>query len=251
VGKSTVSVHLAVALHQADNSVGLIDADVLGPSIPGMLGLPVGEPPEVAEDGRIIPPERHGLKAVSMGMLRGDDNPAILRGPMVGKYLHMFVAGVQWGQLDYLILDRPCARRRQRGHCRQGTQRLVVGAEAGDWNGLADPSADGDTRHPRSPSRPERVGRSDAEVRAVIQELLDGEVNQSIANHGGQISIVDVHAGVLSIAMGGGCQGCASSKVTLRHGFEVMVRRVAPEIVDLVDTTDHAAGTKPFYERKK
>ena len=94
-------------------------------------------------------------------------------------------------------------------------------------------------------------GRSDAEVRAVIQELLDGEVNRSIANHGGQISIVDVDDGVLSIAMSGGCQGCASSSVTLRQGFEVIVRRVAPEIVDIVDTTDHAAGTKPFYERKK
>ena len=94
-------------------------------------------------------------------------------------------------------------------------------------------------------------GRSDAEVRAVIQELLDGEVNRSIANHGGQISIVDVDDGVLSVAMSGGCQGCASSTVTLRQGFEVMVRRVAPEIVDIVDTTDHAAGTKPFYERKK
>jgi len=107
VGKSTVAVHLAMALHQAGYSVGLVDADVLGPSIPVMLGLPSGEPPEVAEDGRIIPAQRHGLKAISMGMLRGDDNPAILRGPMVGKYLNMFVAGVQWGQLDYLILDLP------------------------------------------------------------------------------------------------------------------------------------------------
>ena len=107
VGKSTVAVHLAVALHQGGSSVGLVDADVLGPSIPGMLGLPTGEPPEVAEDGRIIPAERHGLKAVSMGMIRGDDNPAILRGPMVSKYLQMFIAGVQWGQLDYLILDLP------------------------------------------------------------------------------------------------------------------------------------------------
>ena len=98
---------------------------------------------------------------------------------------------------------------------------------------------------------PNAWGRSDAEVRAVIQELLDGEVNRSIANHGGQISIVDVHDGVLSIAMSGGCQGCASSNVTLRQGFEVMVRRVAPEIVDLVDTTDHASGTKPFYGRTK
>jgi len=96
---------------------------------------------------------------------------------------------------------------------------------------------------------PSAWGRSDAEVRAVIQELLDGEVNRSIANHGGQISIVDVDDGVLSIAMSGGCQGCAASNVTLRQGFEVMVRRVAPEIVDIVDTTDHAAGTKPFYAR--
>jgi Fe-S cluster biogenesis protein NfuA len=83
----------------------------------------------------------------------------------------------------------------------------------------------------------------------VIQELLDREVNRSIANHGGQISIVDVRDGVLSIAMTGGCQGCAASNVTLRQGFEVMVRRVASEIVDIVDTTDHAAGVKPFYRR--
>jgi len=107
VGKSTVAVHLALALHQAGHSVGIVDADVLGPSIPVMLGLLTGEPPEVASDGRIIPPVRHGLKAISMGMLRGDDDPAILRGPMVGKYLQMFIAGVQWGQLDYLILDLP------------------------------------------------------------------------------------------------------------------------------------------------
>ena len=92
-------------------------------------------------------------------------------------------------------------------------------------------------------------GRTDAEVRAVVQELLDREVNRSIATHGGQISIVDVRDGNLFIAMSGGCQGCAASNVTLRQGFEVMVRRVAPEIVDIVDTTDHAAGNKPFYSR--
>jgi Fe-S cluster biogenesis protein NfuA len=96
---------------------------------------------------------------------------------------------------------------------------------------------------------PSAWGRSVAEIRAVIQELLDREVNRSIANHGGQISIVDVRDGVLSIAMTGGCQGCAASNVTLRQGFEVMVHRVAPEIVDIVDTTDQAAGTKPFYGR--
>lgn len=92
-------------------------------------------------------------------------------------------------------------------------------------------------------------GRSAEEVRAVVQELLDREVNRSIAGHGGEISIVDVRDGNLFIAMSGGCQGCAASQVTLRQGFEVMVRRVAPEIIDIVDTTDHASGTKPFYQR--
>lgn len=92
-------------------------------------------------------------------------------------------------------------------------------------------------------------GRVDAEVRAVVQELLDREVNRSIAAHGGQISIVDVRDGSLFITMSGGCQGCAASQVTLRHGFELMVRRIAPEIVDIVDTTDHASGKKPFYGR--
>jgi len=100
-----------------------------------------------------------------------------------------------------------------------------------------------ETLHAQSDS-----GRSDAELHSVVQDLLDREVNKSIANHGGQISIVDIENGVLSIAMSGGCQGCASSQVTLRQGFEVMLRRVAPEIVDIVDTTDHLAGTKPFYK---
>ena len=107
VGKSTVSVNLALALQQLGSRVGIVDADILGPSIPGMLGIPTGEPPAQTPDGSMIPAERHGLKVVSMGMLTGDDNPAVLRGPMVGKYLKMFVGGVQWGTLDYLILDLP------------------------------------------------------------------------------------------------------------------------------------------------
>ena len=92
-------------------------------------------------------------------------------------------------------------------------------------------------------------GRSDAELGMAVQELLDKEVNRSIANHGGKISIVDVREGKLFITMSGGCQGCASSQMTLRQGFEVMVKRVAPEIVEIVDATDHAAGKKPFYQR--
>jgi NFU1 iron-sulfur cluster scaffold homolog, mitochondrial len=135
---------------------------------------------------------------------------------------------------------------------------VTVGKQAGSsWNGLRAEIGDairaqlltGIPAILEAPRAPSASGRSDAETRTVIQELLDREVNRSIANHGGQISIVDVHDGVLSVAMSGGCQGCAASKVTLRQGFEVMVRRVAPEIMDIVDTTDHAAGTKPFYER--
>ena len=107
VGKSTVSVNLALALQQVGGRIGLMDADVFGPSIPGMLGLPTGQHPEATPDRKLVPPERHGLKTISMGMLREDDDPAILRGPMVGKYLSFFVGSVQWGQLDALILDLP------------------------------------------------------------------------------------------------------------------------------------------------
>jgi len=107
VGKSTVSVNLAFALQQIGGWIGLVDADILGPSIPGMLGLPVGQPPTTTPDGKIVPADCHNLKVMSMGMLTGDDNPAILRGPMVGKYLKMFIGTVQWGHLDYLILDLP------------------------------------------------------------------------------------------------------------------------------------------------
>jgi ATP-binding protein involved in chromosome partitioning len=107
VGKSTVSVNLAFALQQIGGSIGIMDADILGPSIPGMLGIPAGQPPTTTPDGKIVPAERYNLKVMSMAMLTGDDDPAILRGPMVGKYLKMFIGRVQWGRLDCLILDLP------------------------------------------------------------------------------------------------------------------------------------------------
>ena len=94
-------------------------------------------------------------------------------------------------------------------------------------------------------------GRSDAELTTAVQDLLDKEVNRSIANHGGKISIVEVCQGTLYIAMSGGCQGCASSHVTLRQGFEVMLKQVAPDIDTIVDTTNHAAGQQPFYPRNE
>jgi ATP-binding protein involved in chromosome partitioning len=102
VGKSTVSVNLALALQQGGGRIGLVDADVLGPSIPVMLGLSTGQPPAMTADQKIVPADRYGLKVISMGMLTGDDNPTILRGPMVSNYLQMFIGSVQWGHLDYL-----------------------------------------------------------------------------------------------------------------------------------------------------
>src|ERR1019366_2081141 len=107
VGKSTVSVNLALALQRLGARIGLVDADVLGPSILGMLGIPSGQAPATTSDGKAIPAERYGVKTMSMGMFTGDDTPAVLRGPMVGKYLRLLIGSVQWGDLDYLILDLP------------------------------------------------------------------------------------------------------------------------------------------------
>ncbi len=91
--------------------------------------------------------------------------------------------------------------------------------------------------------------RNDDQIREVVQDLLDRETNPSIAAHGGMISIVRLEDRKLYIKMSGGCQGCAASQVTLRQGFELMVRRVAPEVIDIIDATDHASGTQPFYKK--
>ena len=107
VGKSTVTANLALALAGQGLRVGVVDADLYGPSIPGMLGLSTDEPPKIDAARKVIPAEAYGVKAISMGMLTGDDKPAILRGPMVAKYLRMFVTEVAWGELDALLLDLP------------------------------------------------------------------------------------------------------------------------------------------------
>ena len=80
VGKSTVSVNLALALYSLGGRVGLVDADVLGPSVPVMLGIPTGQAPQGSASGKAIPVERFGIKTLSMGMLTTDDAPAVLRG---------------------------------------------------------------------------------------------------------------------------------------------------------------------------
>jgi ATP-binding protein involved in chromosome partitioning len=105
VGKSTVAANLACALSATGLRTGLLDADVYGPSVSMMLGV-AGAPP-VRDDRRIVPAERYGLRAISMGMFLGERTPVIWRGPMVTKLLTEFFRNVAWGELDYLILDLP------------------------------------------------------------------------------------------------------------------------------------------------
>jgi ATP-binding protein involved in chromosome partitioning len=105
VGKSTVAANLAVALEQTSARVGLCDCDIYGPSISLMFGT--RQRPLATDDNRIIPIEQYNLKLMSMGFLLDDTSPAILRGPMVTRYTQQFLRQVEWGTLDYLILDLP------------------------------------------------------------------------------------------------------------------------------------------------
>jgi len=105
VGKSTTAVNLALALRESGARVGLMDTDVYGPNVPQMLGI-VGQP-EVNDDKKMIPPEGHGLKAISMGMLVPADQPIIWRGPMLHSAVQQFMRDVVWGELDYLVVDLP------------------------------------------------------------------------------------------------------------------------------------------------
>ena len=106
VGKSTVAANLAVALAQAGHSVGLVDTDIYGPSVPTMLGAE-GEKPRVNENRKIIPLERFGVKLLSMGFMVDPDQAVIWRGPMVTKAVKQFLGDAEWGDLDYLVLDLP------------------------------------------------------------------------------------------------------------------------------------------------
>jgi len=104
VGKSTVSANLAVALARRGQRVGLMDADIYGPNIPRMLG--VDQKPEV-RGGKIQPLESHGVKIMSLGLIVERDAPAIWRGPIIMKVIQQFVRDVEWGQLDYFLVDLP------------------------------------------------------------------------------------------------------------------------------------------------
>jgi ATP-binding protein involved in chromosome partitioning len=104
VGKSTVSVNLAVALAQAGSATGLLDADIYGPSVPMMTG--VHRMPRT-HDGKMVPLEAHGLRLMSLGFLMPEGTPTVWRGPMVAGAIQQFLRDVAWGALDYLLIDLP------------------------------------------------------------------------------------------------------------------------------------------------
>jgi ATP-binding protein involved in chromosome partitioning len=105
VGKTTVAVNLAIALRTLGAKVGLMDADVYGPNVPVMMGT--DEQPRAVNEKTIIPVEAYGVKMISMGLLNPGDKPLVWRGPMLHSVIQQFLRSVQWGELDYLLIDLP------------------------------------------------------------------------------------------------------------------------------------------------
>ncbi len=107
VGKSTTSVNLALALAQQGAKVGIVDADIYGPSLPMMLGVAEGTRPEIVDQKYFIPVEAQGIKSMSMGYLATEQTPMVWRGPMASGALLQILTQTLWGELDYLVVDMP------------------------------------------------------------------------------------------------------------------------------------------------
>ncbi|HKO19627.1 MAG TPA: P-loop NTPase, partial [Acidobacteriaceae bacterium] len=105
VGKTTVAVNLAVALSKLGFKVGLLDADIYGPNVPTMLGQT--RQPTIAGENRIVPLVSHGVKFISIGLISPGDKPLVMRGPMLHQIIRQFLQQVEWGELDFLIIDLP------------------------------------------------------------------------------------------------------------------------------------------------
>lgn len=105
VGKTTVAVNLAIALSKLGHKVGLVDADIYGPNVPTMMGS--SQQPAVGAGNQIIPNLTHGIKTISIGYISPGDKPLVMRGPMLHQIIRQFLQQVEWGELDYLIIDLP------------------------------------------------------------------------------------------------------------------------------------------------
>ncbi|PYM91105.1 MAG: hypothetical protein DME04_19950 [Candidatus Rokuibacteriota bacterium] len=86
-----------------------------------------------------------------------------------------------------------------------------------------------------------------AELKTKVQELIDTMINPAVAGHGGFVELIDVQDNRVYLQMGGGCQGCGAADVTLKSGIERLIREELPEVIEVLDTTDHAAGSNPYY----
>ena len=89
------------------------------------------------------------------------------------------------------------------------------------------------------------------DIRERVQQMLDASINPAVASHGGMVSLIDVKDNIVYIQMAGGCQGCGAADITLKAGIERMIREEIPEVVQVLDTTDHAAGKNPYYTPSK
>ena len=137
---------------------------------------------------------------------------------------------------------------------------LIVAKHAGaQWQNLLQPieeeiRAEHDPAHVSATSPVDAIANAaaghgpDDDMRIRVQEILDNEINPSVASHGGYISLLDVQGTRVFLHMGGGCQGCGMASATLKHGVETSLRSQIPEITEILDTTDHAAGANPYYD---